>query len=103
MADSTTLLARLTQVLARIEPQGPLSLRLCSAFSEVVEAGGASITVGYSAPQRIVLGSTDEISGRVEDAQEVLREGPSLDAFRTGSAVTGLSISEQRRRWPMLS
>jgi hypothetical protein len=38
---------------------------------------------------------------RIEDAQDVLREGPSLDAYRTGRAVTGLSALEQQDRCPV--
>jgi hypothetical protein len=96
------LLAELTRVLARTEPQAPISLRLCRAFTEIVAADGASITVGVASPDRIVLCATDAPAAGVEDAQEVLREGPSLDAYRSGVAVTGLSLAEQRGRWPML-
>jgi hypothetical protein len=96
------LLAQLTRVLARTEPMAPISMRLCRAFTEIVSADGASITVGIASPDRIVLCVTDDPAAGVEDAQEVLREGPSLDAYRTGLAVTGLSLEEQRLRWPML-
>jgi hypothetical protein len=97
------LLAELTRVLARTKPHGPISLRLCLAFSEMLAADGASITVGIASPERIVLCATDAPSAGVEDAQEILREGPSLDAYRTGKPVSGLSIAEQRLRWPMLT
>ena len=39
----------------------------------------------------------------IEDTQDLLREGPSLDAYRTGSAVGPLSLLEQRQRWPNLA
>ena len=97
------LLAELTRVLARTEPHGPISLRLCLAFSKMLAADGASITVGIASPERIVLCATDGPAAGVEDAQEILREGPSLDAYRTGRAVSGLSVAEQRVRWPMLA
>jgi hypothetical protein len=97
------LLAQLTRVLARTESRSPIALRLCLAFREIVAADGGSITLGFSAPERITLCTTDDPAARVDDAQDVLREGPSLDAYRTGVAVSGLSLAEQRRRWPMLS
>jgi hypothetical protein len=97
------LLARLTRVLGRTEAQSPIALRLCLAFTEIVAADGGSISLGFSSPERITLCATDDPAARVEDAQDVLREGPSLDAIRTGHAVSGLSLAEQRIRWPMLS
>jgi hypothetical protein len=97
------LLGQFTRVLARTEPQVPISMRLCLAFSEMLAVDGASITVGVASPERILLCATDGLVAGVEDAQEVLREGPSLDAYRTGIAVTGLSLNEQRLRWPLLA
>ena len=97
------LLAQLTRVLARSGPREPIALRLCLAFNEIVAADGGSITLGFSPPERITLCATDDAAARVEDAQDVLREGPSLDAYRTGAPVSGLSMTQQRVRWPMLS
>jgi hypothetical protein len=96
------LLADLTRVLARTAAGSPISLRLCLAFNEVVAADGGSITIGFAAPERIILCATDDPAARIEDAQDVLREGPSFDALRTRSAVSGLSLAEQRLRWPLL-
>jgi hypothetical protein len=103
MPEPNPLLARLTRGLARTEARTPMAMRLCLAFNEIVAADGGSITLGYSVPERITLCATDDPAARVEDAQDVLREGPSLDAYRTGVAVSGLSLAEQRHRWPMLS
>lgn len=103
MHEPNPLLARLTRGLARTESRRPMAMRLCLAFNEIVAADGGSITLGFSPPERITLCATDDPAARVEDAQDVLREGPSLDAFRTGAAVSGLSLAEQRHRWPMLS
>jgi hypothetical protein len=49
-----------------------------------------------------LLCATDETSSRYEDAQDFLREGPSLDAFRTGRLVASLSVEDQEHRWPGL-
>lgn len=101
--DRPVLLRHLTQVLASTPPQAPLPLRLCLAFTEILDAEGAAITIGYTAPDRSTLCATDHLADRAEDSQDVLREGPSLDAFRTRTAVCGLSLTEQADRWPMLT
>ena len=103
MEDRPVLLGHLTRVLATTAPQAPLPLRLCMAFAEILAAEGAAITIGFTAPDRATLCATDTLSDRAEDSQDVLREGPSLDAFRTGTAVCGLSHAEQDSRWPMLT
>src|SRR4051794_32534658 len=103
MQELNPLLARLTRGLAHTEADNPMAMRLCQAFNEIVAADGGSITLGFAPRDRITLCATDDPAARVEDAQDVLREGPSLDALRTGVAVSGLSLAEQRLRWPMLS
>src|SRR4051794_9133540 len=103
MQEPNPLLARLTRGLARTESRRPMAMRLCLAFNEIVAADGGSITLGFSPPERITLCTTDDPAARVEDAQDVLREGPSLDAYTSGAAVSGLTLTQQRVRWPMLS
>jgi ANTAR domain-containing protein len=97
------LLGQLTRVLAATPAQSPLPLRLCIAFTEIVDAQGAAITIGFNAQERATLCATDTLADRAEDSQDTLREGPSLDAFRTSTPVCGLSHAEQVARWPMLS
>jgi hypothetical protein len=96
------LLVRLARSLARSKPEVPLPARLCAAYGEIVGADGGSISMDFATTDRVILCATDDRSARIEDAQDVLREGPSLDAFRTGLAVTGLSAQEQHNRWPLL-
>ncbi len=102
MEERPVLLRHLTQVLASTPTGDPLPLRLCHAFTQILAAEGAAITIGYSAPDRATLCATDHLADRAEDSQDMLREGPSLDAFRTRTAVCGLSLAEQATRWPML-
>jgi hypothetical protein len=96
------LLRRLARALAHSKPAAELPLRLCTAYGELVGADGGSIALDFTATDRLVLCATDDRSARIEDAQDVLREGPSLDAYRTGSPVTGLTPAEQQNRWPLL-
>jgi ANTAR domain len=102
MNEQPELLVRLARSLARSTPEVPLPARLCAAYSELVGGEGGSISMDFASTERVILCATDDRSARIEDAQDVLREGPSLDAFRTGLAVTGLSPEEQHDRWPLL-
>jgi len=97
------LVLRLTHTLARLPAQDPLPLRMCVAFVQLVAAEGGSITLGYASSERTLLCATDDAAARYEDAQDFLREGPSLDAFRTGLVVASLSVEDQAHRWPGLS
>ncbi len=95
MEERPVLLGQLTRVLADTEPGAPLALRLCLAFAQILEAEGAAITIGFAPPDRATLCATDSLAERIENSQDILREGPSLDAFRTGTAVCGLVHAEQ--------
>jgi len=97
------LMLRLTHTLAALPAADPLPLRMCLAFVEIVGASGGSMTLGYASTERTMLCATDDASARFEDAQDFLREGPSLDAFRTGQVVASLSVEDQRHRWPGLA
>jgi ANTAR domain-containing protein/GAF domain-containing protein len=97
------LMLRLTHTLAGLPVDQPLPLRMCQAFVQIVAATGGAITLGYATSERTLLCATDDASARYEDAQDFLREGPSLDAFRTGAVVASLSVEDQRHRWPGLA
>src|SRR3954470_17671649 len=101
MEERSALLARLTRVLAVTAPQAPLADRLCRAFAEILGVHGAAITVGFSTPDRTTLCASDDVATQLEEMQDVLREGPGLDAFRP--AAPGLhSRAAQAGLWPML-
>lgn len=102
MEDRASLLGQLTRVVADTSNGSPLALRLCTALTEVLGMDGASISVGYSSTNRNILCSTDEQSEQFEDLQDLLRQGPSLDAYRLGHPVTA-DTNDITRLWPMLS
>jgi hypothetical protein len=101
MEPRSALLTRLTRILAVTAPRAPLADRLCLAYAQILDAEGAAITVGFSTPDRTTLCASDEVATRLEDLQDVLREGPGLDAFRHGRPVLHRR-AEQERLWPML-
>ena len=101
MADDRSLLARLTQILAVRPDPAPLADRLLAALVHTLDMDGGAITLGFAPTQRTTLCVTDERADLIEDLQDVLREGPGLDAYRTAASVV-LDRSEQQARWPML-
>ena len=77
MSDKAIVLARLATVVASNPGQGSLAARLCVACRTLLAVDGAAITIDNLSPHRITMCSTDDLSGRLEDLQEVLGEGPS--------------------------
>lgn len=85
--DKASVLAELARVVARQDVRGDLSERLCAAAVTIAGASGASLTVAYTTPHRVTLCSTDDLSARLEDLQDVLGQGPGPSAYLTGSQV----------------
>jgi hypothetical protein len=102
MQDRSRLVLGLTQELARIAPHEEFPLRLCRAFSRFAAADGGAISLGFTTAERTLLCFTDEVVSLVEDVQDTLVEGPTLDAFRTRRPVVPVSADDQARRWPAL-
>ncbi len=102
MPTDPQLLLQLTRSLRRVPAIGPLPLRLCHAFVDTVQADGGAISLGLTAADRTLLCATDDLAARVEEAQVVLSQGPTLDAARFGQPVLLRSVAEQRERWPAL-
>ena len=47
--------------------------------------------------------TTGDLARRFEDAQDLVGEGPSIDALRSGEVVQTLSVDGLRTRWPLLT
>ena len=102
MNDRATLVTSLTRELARMAPAEPFALRLCRAFTTFAAADGGAISLGLPTAERTVLCVTDDLVSLLEDVQDTLREGPSLEALRTAQPVASSSWDEQVSRWPVL-
>jgi len=96
-----TALTRLTKALADTDASSPLAQRLCTALVRILALDGGAISIGFAESERTTLAATDDLAERIEDLQDMLREGPGLDAFRTGEPVV-LSRAEQLSAWPLL-
>ena len=101
MVAEALLLGRLTRIVARERSRAPLSERLLRAYVTIMEVDGGAISLGSTRPQRTSLAVTDDLAERLEDLQELLREGPAVEALRTGAPV-GLVDGAAQDRWPML-
>ncbi len=85
--DKASVLAELARVVAKQDAGDTLPGRLCAAAVAITGASGVSLTIAYTAPHRVTLCSTDDVSARLEDLQDVLGQGPGPWAYRTGHQV----------------
>jgi len=85
--DKASVLLELARVVARQNAQRNLPERLCAAAVAITGATGASLTIAYTSPHRVTLCSTDEVSARLEDLQDVLGQGPGPAAYRSGNQM----------------
>lgn len=102
MQDRSDLLARLTKAVADTSSEAPLVTRLCTALVEIMGCNGGFLSVELGTSNRAVLCATDELADRLAVLQDVLHEGPSLDAHRLQLVVTA-APEELPARWPQLA
>jgi hypothetical protein len=93
------ILKRLAALVAARSRERPLALRLAVASQEILAVGGVSITLEAATPNRVTLSATDLVAARLEQLQDVLGEGPSWDAYRTGSPQVA-HLRDDDPRWP---
>jgi hypothetical protein len=103
MEEKATVLAELVREMARQEPDLPLAQRLCRSVSAILGAGGVSITLASTTPERTTLCVTDDVAARLEDLQEVLAQGPSHTAYTTGQPVHAVVAGDRESPWPELA
>ena len=94
------LLSRLAVAVASEPVAYPLTMRVCRATRNLLGAGGASITLENSTPNRITLCATDKPADLLENLQDVLGEGPCRDAFDLGRPVETALDRSAVGRWP---
>jgi len=103
MTDQAGVLAQLARVFARVRGTDSLPMGLCHACADMLEVRGGAITLAYTTPERVTLCATDHTATRLEDLQDVLGQGPGLDAYLTGRPVTAYLGGKTAQRWPMFS
>jgi len=73
--------------------------RLCDLCIEGLDVTGASVQLVASAPHRLTVHATDPVAGRLDDLQQELAEGPTVDVLRTGGPVLEADLGHAAR-WP---
>lgn len=77
-----------------------LLYRLVSRCAQIFEAADAGILLPATDGTLEVVASTSERSQLISLLQLDADEGPCVDAYRTGAAVTVADIAAIQRRWP---
>jgi hypothetical protein len=102
MTDRATLFARLAR-LTVTTAGGDLARRLGAASQSILRAEGMAITVENASTDRVTLCATDQVVSRLEDLQDVIGEGPCLDAFRHNTYFSATIDGQPDYRWPEFS
>lgn len=105
MADVDDLLVRLARHLASVaDSGGALPDRLCRAAVDTLGCDGGAITLAYTHVERVTLSATDDTALLVEEAQDVMGQGPGHDAYGTGTYTRFdlLDVDGPDPRWPLL-
>jgi hypothetical protein len=76
--------------------------RLCALCVQVAGVSGVALSVA-SADTRSTVWATDDLSDRLEDLQDTLGEGPTVDALRDGESVLIADLATSGGRWPAFS
>jgi hypothetical protein len=97
--------ARVRSAVRAAESSGAGSDRVAHVCSLVVAAlpvDGAGLSVTGGPGQQNRVAATDEVSGRIEDLQVLLGQGPCIDAVAAGAPVlvADLAADGVASRWP---
>jgi hypothetical protein len=102
VTDRSAVLAKLARAVAEADPTLTLSARLCRGSASILDAEGAAVTLATGEPERLTVYATDAIAARLAELEEVIGEGPGVDAFTRGESVLAdLGAEEASSRWPM--
>jgi hypothetical protein len=80
-----------TDPMARVQ-------RLCTLCREATAVTGVAISIA-TGDARSTVCATDDVSDRLEDLQDTLGEGPSVEALRSGQSVLVANLAGSDGRW----
>jgi hypothetical protein len=101
--DASNLLGLLAETLARLDADMPLASRLCRACVEIFGAQSGALTLSPSPEERLVVSTSDGMSARIEDLEEVLGEGPGQLALEQDRLVVTRVDGTTAGTFPMYS
>jgi hypothetical protein len=93
---------RLQRILDALSSGGDAwsSARLCEVCPGIIGANGAGVMLMSGDIPRGSLCTTNEVSQLIEELQYTLGEGPCVDAYQQGKAVTEPDLADPvSRRW----
>ena len=97
LAPSWAELAALLDVGPDTDPMARVK-RLCALCREVTGVSGVAMSIATSDARSTVC-ATDDVSDRLEDLQDTLGEGPSVEALRSGQSVLVADLAASDGRW----
>lgn len=96
------LIGQLASVLTRLRSIRALPDRLCEAGRQMMSADGAAITLATSGGVRVRVGATDPLAAQLEDLQDVVGQGPSIEALESGAIQVASFGDEDDSRWSLM-
>lgn len=96
------LIGRLAAVLASVRDTEPLAMRLCEASRQMLSADGAALILRASDNSTAIVCSTDDLSTDLVDVQEVVHQGPTIEAFQGGQTEIAEFGADDDRRWSLM-
>jgi hypothetical protein len=98
---------RLARILERLVAAGAspsTPAPLCQVAADLVAVTGAGVMILADGVHQASLCATDGVSERIEELQYTLGEGPCIDAYHTGVAITEPDlVASVSHRWPAFS
>jgi hypothetical protein len=94
-----------TELVSLLDQQGPGAdpmtrvQRLCALCVQATGVAGAALSVATDGTRSTVCATNDLIDS-IEELQDTIGEGPSLEALRTGNSVLMGNLAASDGRWP---
>jgi hypothetical protein len=94
-----------TELVSLLDQQGPGAdpmtrvQRLCALCVQTTGVAGAALSVATDGTRSTVC-ATNDLSDQIEELQDTIGEGPSLEALRTGNSVLMGNLAASDGRWP---
>ena len=83
---------------AEVDPMNRVK-RLCDLCLEVTGVTGVALSIASDGTRSTVC-ATDDMGDRLEELQDVLGEGPTVDVLRSGRSVLVADLAASDGRWP---
>ncbi len=92
----------LGDAVAQGDPAVSMADRLCRACVQLLEVDGAAISVMLEGSSQGTIGSSSELSRRLDELQFTFGEGPCIDAVRLKVPVVAENLAGAgEQRWPV--